>query len=152
MRPQLAGLARKHGDKVVVLKVNVDRQRTLAAMAGVRSIPDRRLYFAGRQLERSVGATHLESLERIVAKHEGMLDTPGPAVAQRTLIPMNGLRKLELQVQEVRSGNGMPAVHRSVSKPETGAPAAPGPEAAARSGAVEPMAPDWLPPGVTRVE
>lgn len=144
MRPQLAGLTKKHGDKVVVLKVNVDRQRTLASLAGVRSIPDRRLFFAGRQLERSVGGTRLASLERIVIKHAGRLDSPGPVLAQTPPMPKKGLRRLEHQLQEVRTGNEMQGTNRPVSKPK--------PQAEGKSGTIDPMGKDWLPPGVTRVE
>ena len=80
MSPQLAGLARQDGDKVVVLQVNVDRQRTLARRAGVRSIPDTRLYFAGRQVERKTGGMQLSQLRQMVQRHAGKLPPPPAAI------------------------------------------------------------------------
>lgn len=79
MSPQLAGLAKQDGDKVVVLQVNVDRQRALAQRAGVRSIPDTRLYFDGRQLERKMGGMHLSQLSQMVQRHASKLPSPPAA-------------------------------------------------------------------------
>lgn len=74
--PMLTKLASAHGDKVVVLKVNVDRERKLASRAGVSSIPDVRLLHAGKQLERSVGGRNYSHYESIVLKHEKQLPPP----------------------------------------------------------------------------
>jgi len=74
--PHLSTLAARHGDKVVVLKVNVDHQRALAGRAGVRGIPDVRLLHAGRSLEHIVGGRPYEHYEALVLKHASKLPAP----------------------------------------------------------------------------
>lgn len=74
--PHLSKLASKHGDKVVVLKVNVDLQRELASQAHIKSIPDVRLLYGGKQLERSVGSKSYEYFEAWVLKHADHLPPP----------------------------------------------------------------------------
>ena len=153
MRPQLADLAKKHGDKVVVLKVNVDRQRTLASMAGVRSIPDRRLFIGGRQLERKVGGMSGSALAKMVLKHEGKT-VPAQAVEEPAgILAENGpLRRLERTVVEVRSDSTLQWPGKDVAAAEPAAPVTPAKESALKSGSIEPMGNDWLPPGVTKVK
>ena len=73
LAPSLSRLAAAHGDKVVVLKVNVDREKGLAQRAGIRSIPDVRLLHAGSQLERHTGARAYGFYESLVLKHAGRL-------------------------------------------------------------------------------
>ena len=51
MAPQLVKLAKNHGDKVVVLKVDVMRYGAMAQKAGVRGIPDTRLLYGGHVSE-----------------------------------------------------------------------------------------------------
>lgn len=80
MKPQLAALARKHGDKVVVLLVDANRNGQMAMQAGVRGIPDSRLFLGGRQLEKVVGAAPLPHFESLVQKHAGSL-APVPKAA-----------------------------------------------------------------------
>ncbi len=77
LAPHLAQLAAAHGDKVVVLKVNVDQQRELAARAGVRGIPDIRLLHEGDELEKIVGGVPYGTLEALVLRHRSRL----PAVS-----------------------------------------------------------------------
>jgi thioredoxin-like negative regulator of GroEL len=157
MRPQLAGLAREHGDKVVVLKVNVDRQRALASKAGVRSIPDRRLFFAGRQLDRSVGGLSQTALERMVLKHEGvMASSPQEDEGGSMLAIKMPLQKLKRQLADVRSDNRLQLMEGTVAEQAPPAQAEEGAPSESKdglkSGTIEPMAKDWLPPGVTAVE
>ena len=81
--PSLSRLASAHGDKVVVLKVNVDREKTLARRAGIRSIPDVRLLHAGSQLERHTGGRSYGFYESLVLKHAGRLpEVAAPAQPQ----------------------------------------------------------------------
>ncbi len=153
MRPQLAGLAKKHGDKVVVLKVNVDRQRTLTSMAGVRSIPDRRLFFGGRQLDRSVGGLSRVALERMVLKHEGVIEPFEPQAESAPVIASEGpLQRLERNMAKVSSDNQRQWPEDKVATSEPSNAAKPNEEAELKSGTIKPMAKDWLPPGVTRVK
>jgi thioredoxin-like negative regulator of GroEL len=93
MSPQLAGLARQDGDKVVVLQVNVDRQPALAQRAGVRSIPDTRLYFAGTQVERKVGGMHLSQLSQMVQRHASKLPSP-PAATNDSVATTDAPKKV----------------------------------------------------------
>lgn len=80
MAPSLAKLAREHGDKVVVLKVDVSRQGKLAQKAGVRAIPDTRLLYKGKQLAKQVGSMPYETLVAMVFKNVGKL----PPIAAAT--------------------------------------------------------------------
>lgn len=83
----MAALAGRQGDKVVVLKVDVDRERDLAMKAGVRSIPDMRLLHGGRQLEKLVGYRSVAQLEQVVAKHAGRLPARKAPAAPRVVTP-----------------------------------------------------------------
>lgn len=93
--PHLSRLAAAHGDKVVVLKVDVDRQKALAQRAGIRSIPDVRLLHAGRQLERLVGGRPYSAYEGAVLKHASLLaqtakapaPTPQPTTEKKPASP-----------------------------------------------------------------
>lgn len=153
MRPQLASLAKKHGDKVVVLKVNVDRQRTLASMAGVRSIPDRRLFIGGRQLERKVGGMSGQALAKMVLKHEEKIVPAQPRPEAAPMLAEGGpLRRLERKVMEVRSDNDLQWPGKEVAAKEATAAGTPAEDPEIKSGTIEPMGKDWLPPGVTKVK
>ena len=140
MAPQLADLTGKDGDKVVVLKVNVDRQRALAQRAGVRSIPDTRLYFAGKQLERRVGGQNLTQLSQMVQRHAKKL--PAPQGPEKQGIASTTSRKNPSRpsiTPTSRPGKSSPG------KAEDGVP-----KESMQGGTVVPMNDDWLPPGVTR--
>ncbi len=76
LAPSLAKLAQKHGDKVIVLKVNVDKEGELAQKAGVSSIPDVRLLHGGKQLDRFVGLVSYEKIEALILKNESRLPPP----------------------------------------------------------------------------
>ena len=129
MNPSLAGFASKHGDKVVVLKVNVDRQKELARKARVRGIPDLRLCYEGKQLDRKIGGQSQSSLENLMKKHAKRL--PKPAA----------------------SGSSRQAVASSSSAKPTSKASASGQAADAQGessgGSIVAMSKGWLPPGVT---
>jgi thioredoxin-like negative regulator of GroEL len=131
MAPQLAKLAKTHGDKVVVLKVNVATHGEMAHKAEVRSIPDTRLYHGGRELGREIGGLGFDRLEQMVLKNAGKLP-PVAAVA--------GVKTLEAKPKTPGLPSGI------VAK----APALTPEEAEAKKGQIVPMEEDWLPPGVTR--
>jgi thioredoxin-like negative regulator of GroEL len=80
LKPQLAALAKKHGDKVVVLLVNVNSEGPLAMKANVRSIPDSRLFSGGKQVANVVGGRSMDFFEALVLKHAKSL--PPPVLAQ----------------------------------------------------------------------
>lgn len=79
LAPSLAKLAQQHGDKVIVLKVNVDTEQELAQQAGVRSIPDVRLMHGGKEVDRFVGLVPYDKIENLILEHESLL--PPPRVA-----------------------------------------------------------------------
>jgi len=87
--PHLSNLAARHGDKVVVLKVNVDHEKGLARQAGIRSIPDVRLYHAGKELERVIGGRPYDHYEGLVLRHARRLPEPGDTPAPVSL-PASG--------------------------------------------------------------
>lgn len=76
LAPSLTKLAQVHGDKVIVLKVNVDAEKALAMQAGVRSIPDVRLLHGGKQVDQFVGLIPYEKIEKMILEHESMLPPP----------------------------------------------------------------------------
>ena len=69
-------LAQKHGDKVIVLKVNVDTERQLAEQAGVRSIPDVRILHGGKQVDQFVGLIPYVKIEKLILQYESLLPPP----------------------------------------------------------------------------
>ncbi len=76
LAPSLVKLAQTHGDKVIVLKVNVDTEGELAQQAGVSNIPDVRLLHGGEQVDQFVGAMSYEKIEKMILKHESILPPP----------------------------------------------------------------------------
>ncbi len=124
MAPQLARLAKEHGDKVVVLKVDVGRYRTMGQKAGVRGIPDTRLLHKGRQVDRKVGSMGYQQLENMVLKNVGKLP------------PVKELVEEPVESEVAVAGASEPAAGE-VTKQE-------------QKEAIQPMKDDWLPPGVTR--
>ncbi len=124
MAPQLARLAKEHGDKVVVLKVDVARYRTMGQKAGVQGIPDTRLLYDGRQVDRKVGSMGYQQLENMVLKNVGKLP------------PVKELVEEPVESEVAVAGASEPAAVE-VTKQE-------------QKRAIQPMKDDWLPPGVTR--
>jgi thioredoxin len=76
LAPSLAKLAQQHGDKVIVLKVNVDAEQELAQQAGVRSIPDVRLLHGGKEVDRFIGLVPYDKIENFILEHESLLPPP----------------------------------------------------------------------------
>ena len=86
LSPYLEKLAKEHGDKVLVLKVNVDSEKQLAQEARVSSIPDVRLMYNGKQVDQFVGLIPYENIEQLILKYESLLPPPVqmPSVQQAT--------------------------------------------------------------------
>lgn len=95
----MAKLAKEHGDKVVVLKVDVSRQGKMAQRAGVRSIPDTRLLYKGKQLTGKVGGMQYAELAKMVFKNVSKLPpieaVENSAAASAVAAPAGGAPKKE---------------------------------------------------------
>jgi len=64
--PILEDLARKHGGKVRVVKVNVDQVPELAQRFGVMAIPTLIVFDKGKEKKRLIGVHSLEDVEKAV--------------------------------------------------------------------------------------
>jgi thioredoxin 1 len=70
--PVLEQLAKEYGDKVKVVKINVDEERQVASSMGVRSIPTIALFDKGEVKDVLIGArpkSEFEALLNKVATH-----------------------------------------------------------------------------------
>lgn len=66
--PVLEEIVREKGDRVKVVKVNVDENQGLAAEYGVMSIPTMMIYKDGRLVEQFVGALPKMAIENKLSK------------------------------------------------------------------------------------
>lgn len=71
MAPELKKLVDRMGDRVRVIKVDVDRNPEAAAHYGIQGVPTLILFRQGRQLWRQSGAMTAGQLEQVVAAHAG---------------------------------------------------------------------------------
>ncbi|WP_030905391.1 thioredoxin [Streptomyces sp. NRRL F-5126] len=62
--PSLEAIAKEHGDKIQVVKLNIDENPTTAAKYGVMSIPTLNVYRGGEVAKTIVGAKPKAALER----------------------------------------------------------------------------------------
>lgn len=62
--PELERLAASHGERIRVVKVNVDSAREIAEEYGIQSIPTVALFSGGRWITSSVGAKPRDDIER----------------------------------------------------------------------------------------
>lgn len=69
MTPILKELKTKLGDKVSVLKIDVDKNQQLAGKYGVRSVPTIMLFKKGELVWRESGVFNAQQLEEIVNQH-----------------------------------------------------------------------------------
>ena len=67
--PILEELAAELGDKVLIGKVNVDDNRTLAAKYGIMNIPTMILFRNGEKIHHFVGLQSRERIIHILSKH-----------------------------------------------------------------------------------
>ncbi len=69
MEPVVKQLKEKFGDKLSVIKIDVDRNQALAGKLGVRGVPTFILYKEGQPVWRESGARPLHELESVVNSH-----------------------------------------------------------------------------------
>jgi thioredoxin 1 len=62
--PSLEALAQEHGDKIEIVKLNIDQNPNTAAAYGVMSIPTLHVYQGGEVVQTIVGAKPKAALER----------------------------------------------------------------------------------------
>jgi thioredoxin 1 len=69
MSPVLKQVKDTLGDEVVILKINVETNQTLAAQYAVRGVPTFILFKGGKQLWRQSGVLQKEALIKIIKDH-----------------------------------------------------------------------------------
>ncbi|WP_328478664.1 thioredoxin [Streptomyces sp. NBC_00377] len=69
LAPSLEAIAAEHGDKIEIVKLNIDENPAIAARYGVMSIPTLNLYWGGEVVQTIVGAKPKAALERELADH-----------------------------------------------------------------------------------
>lgn len=67
--PILHDLAEEMGDKVQVVKVDVDSNEALCRRYGVMSIPMLAVFKKGEMVEKTIGLTEIKSLKGLVERH-----------------------------------------------------------------------------------
>ena len=67
--PILDEIARDYAGRLVVAKVNVDRNRGLAMKFGVMSIPTLMLFKKGRPVDMMIGARPRSAIEEMIKRH-----------------------------------------------------------------------------------
>ncbi|WP_443053137.1 thioredoxin [Streptomyces sp. FXJ1.172] len=70
--PSLEAIAAEHGDKIEIVKLNIDQNPTTAAKYGVMSIPTLNVYQGGEVAKTIVGAKPKAAIERDLADFLGM--------------------------------------------------------------------------------
>ena len=66
MKPVLEQLKRNMGDKVRIIKIDVDRNRELAAKYNIRSVPSLMLFQEGKVKWSGVGVVSANNLENVI--------------------------------------------------------------------------------------
>ncbi|KUL34054.1 thioredoxin [Streptomyces sp. NPDC006385] len=69
LAPSLEAIAAEHGDKIEIVKLNIDENPAIAAQYGVMSIPTMNVYKGGEVVQTIVGAKPKAALERELADH-----------------------------------------------------------------------------------
>lgn len=69
MKPVLEDLKRKLGDKIVILKIDVDKNESMAAAFRIQSVPTLMLWKKGQIAWRQSGALPLHELEQILSAY-----------------------------------------------------------------------------------
>jgi thioredoxin 1 len=69
MEPVLEKIAANHGEKVKVVKINVDEEPELAARFDIVSIPSLIVFKKGEKVDMQVGAVSESVLERFLEKY-----------------------------------------------------------------------------------
>jgi thioredoxin 1 len=69
LAPSLEAIAAEHGDKIEIVKLNIDENPATAAQYGVMSNPTMNVYKDGEVVQTIVGAKPKSALERELADH-----------------------------------------------------------------------------------
>jgi thioredoxin 1 len=69
MKPVLEQLHRQMGDKVRILKIDIDRSPAAASAFSVQSVPTLILFQQGKLLWRQSGVVQAASLQKIIEQH-----------------------------------------------------------------------------------
>lgn len=69
MAPELEKIAKNLGDKVKIIKIDVDHNQALANSYQVRGVPTLVLFSKGRVLWRQSGAMYASQLMKVLAQH-----------------------------------------------------------------------------------
>jgi thioredoxin 2 len=69
LAPRLDTLSKRLAGRLVVAKVDVDRNRRLAERLQVQSVPTLALYVGGQMVQRTAGALSDSALHQLVAAH-----------------------------------------------------------------------------------
>ena len=69
MKPILEELRKRMGDKVRILKIDIDKSPAAANALQIQSVPTLMLFKAGQQLWRQSGVVQAAELERIITSH-----------------------------------------------------------------------------------
>ena len=69
MPPILEELKERMGDKVSILKIDVDRNQQLARNLNIRGVPTLALYKQGKMVWRESGVRPADELERVINQH-----------------------------------------------------------------------------------
>ncbi|WP_275558258.1 thioredoxin [Streptomyces sp. 5-6(2022)] len=69
LAPSLEAVAAEHGDKIEMVKLNIDENPAIAAQHGVISIPTMNVYKGGEVVQTIVSAKPKATLERELAGH-----------------------------------------------------------------------------------
>ena len=69
MKPVLEDLKRKLGDKIVILKIDIDKNEPMAVAYRIQSVPTLMLWKNGQIVWRQSGAMPLHELEQILSAY-----------------------------------------------------------------------------------
>lgn len=69
LAPILKNLASKVGDKVKIVKIDVDKNNALATKMNVRGVPTMILYKKGMQVWRQSGVVPVDQLEKLIQQY-----------------------------------------------------------------------------------
>lgn len=69
MKPVLEELKKKMGNKIIILKIDIDKNISLSSEYRIQSVPTLVLWKQGEIIWRQSGALSLNELERILSSH-----------------------------------------------------------------------------------
>ena len=138
LAPILDQLATEHEDSVVVGKINVDKFPDLATQQGVSSIPDVRIFRAGKLVDKFIGLPPASDVRQRITNQLKELATPAitpapvaPPVAPPPVAPAPALAPVAPS----------PALKLAPAVPD---------KTKVKEPVIRPMPKDWMPPGMQR--